>query len=99
MTTTTTIKATLRAAIFGAALGLVPAVALADSRSERVPDHATAEQDARDTVDTRHETTPRVPDHAEAEEPDARLMTHERQATPVSIPDHATAESGHAERQ
>ena len=93
----TTIRAILRAAIFGGAVGLLPSVALADSASTPkgdespagIPDHAQAEaRSMTDTAPRGDETT--VPDHAQAE---ARSAT----GTPptgneTTVPDHAQAE-------
>ena len=99
----TTISAKLRAAIFGGALGLLPAMAFADSGSSgtetaTVPDHAAAEaRSVGDTLNASPESPAAVPDHAEAE---ARSVGDTLNASTGTtegvrdqgVPDHATAE-------
>ena len=62
----TTMSSMLRMAIFGGAVALSPALALADTWAEPVPDHATAE------AHRGEQATDTVPDHATAERDDAR---------------------------
>ena len=74
----TTISATLRAAIFSGAVGLLPSIAFADSGGSgtaagTVPDHAAAE--ARSIGESVGETSTSGPE------------------APAGIPDHATAEA------
>ena len=69
----TKISATLRAAILGGAVGLLPSIALADSGTgaagnPAVPDHAAAEARSSGAMSTpTDERIPSVPDHATAE--------------------------------
>jgi hypothetical protein len=97
----TTIKAKLRMAVFGGAIGLLPSVAFADSPSdtkgagttEGVPDHATAEaRSTGDTADSRAEASG-VPDHAAAEARGKTDETVPSEEATSTLPDHATAES------
>jgi hypothetical protein len=94
--TTRTIKGVFQAVIFGGAICLSSAGALADSgvrSGKNGPDHAQAE--ARTGAETSVPEVERiegVPDHAKAEargEPNAAA----RQVEPRGVPDHATAES------
>jgi hypothetical protein len=97
MTTMSMIKATLKAAILTATVGLLPKVALADdSATDRVPDHQQAEEpDARNTVGSSFNNYSGVPDHQQAEEPRTDVNTSGAgHMTGVNIPDHDTAENG-----
>ena len=75
----TKISATLRAAIFSGAVGLLPSIAFADNGSNdaggsngqetagSVPDHAAAEAGSQGEETTRSGDETTVPDHATAE--------------------------------
>jgi hypothetical protein len=84
----TTMRSMLRMAIFGGAVALSPALALADTWADRAPDHATAEEHrAQPAPDT-------VPDHATAERDDASAATAPSGVESCACtPDHATAEA------
>ena len=84
----TTMRSMLRMAIFGGAVGLSPALALADTWAEPMPDHATAEQHRA------QEATENVPDHATAEREDGSTATAPSGVESCACtPDHATAEA------
>jgi hypothetical protein len=95
--TTTTIKAKLRAVIFGGAVVLLPGIAAADTEASNasVPDHAEAQarRGAADTVPSA-EKTPGVPDHAEAEDRGGAASTVPSAEKTTEVPDHAEAEAG-----
>ena len=84
----TTMSSMLRMAIFGGAVGLSPALALADTWAEPAPDHATAEEH-------RAQQSPEiVPDHATAERDDASTATGPSGVESCACtPNHATAEA------
>jgi len=95
----TKISATLRAAILGGAVGLLPSIALADSGTSgaadnpAVPHHAAAEARSSGAMSTpTDERIPSVPDHATAEArgPGETTPSGEEAADPA--PDHAAAE-------
>jgi hypothetical protein len=91
------ISATLRAAILGGAVALLPGIALADeagsgAETPAVPDHAAAEARSSGAASSpSDERSPSVPDHATAESRGQGDMTTSAEATDRA-PDHATAE-------
>jgi hypothetical protein len=99
----TTISAKLRAAVLGGAVGLLPAMAFADSGSSgtdtgTVPDHAAAEaRSVGDTSTATPEPPAGIPDHAAAEARSKGDTVNPRTQTTEGVqdqgvPDHATAE-------
>jgi hypothetical protein len=95
----TKISATLRAAILGGAVGLLPSIAFADGGSsgavERpaVPDHAAAEaRSSGETSSATDESSPNVPDHATAEARGQGEAVSSGEEAIDRAPDHATAE-------
>ena len=99
----TKISATLRAAILGGAVGLLPGIALADSggsgkEGATVPDHAAAEARSTGDISTSTPESPAgVPDHAAAEARSIGETTNASTAQTAGVqdrgvPDHATAE-------
>jgi hypothetical protein len=102
MTARKAIKTRLRAAIFSGAVGLLPAVALADGATnpsgaampqQGVPDHAAAEtRGPGEIANSSTGPAPIVPDHATAEARGAGDTTHASEATTPIVPDHAAAE-------
>jgi hypothetical protein len=102
-----TISATLRAAIFSGAVGLLPSIAFADSGSSGTdtgtePDHAAAEarsvgENVGDTSTSSPESPAGMPDHATAEARSGGDKINARSETTKGgqdngVPDHATAE-------
>jgi hypothetical protein len=91
------ISATLRAAILGGAVTLLPSIALADGASSgpdtpAVPDHAAAEaRSSGGASSPGDERSSGVPDHATAESRGQGEMTTSAEASDRA-PDHATAE-------
>ena len=94
----TKISATLRAAILGGAVGLLPSIAFADSGSSgpetpAVPDHAAAEARSAGAANSpTDETKPGLPDHATAESRGEGETAPSREEATERAPDHATAE-------
>jgi hypothetical protein len=95
----TKISATLRAAIFGGAVALLPGIASADgagsgtAETPAVPDHAAAEARSSGSMSSpSDERRPDVPDHATAEARGQGEMRPSGEEAADRAPDHATAE-------
>ena len=97
--TRTTIKSMLRMAVFSGAVGLVPAVALADSSSEStepvtlqtIPDHEQAEAKGNEVGSMN------LPDHATAEDRGTQPPNAVGLEEIKGVPDHNQAESRNAQ--
>ena len=95
----TKIGATLRAAVLGGAVGLLPSIAFADSGSRgaaetpAVPDHAAAEaRSSGTTTSPSDESSPNIPDQATAQARRQDEVTPSREEATDRAPDHATTE-------
>ena len=99
----TKISATLRAAILGGAVGLLPSIAFADSgssgtESATIPDHAAAEaRSVGDTSTSSPESPAGIPDHATAEARSVGETINSSSGETAGmqdrgVPDHAAAE-------
>jgi hypothetical protein len=92
--TKTTMRSMLRMAIFGGAVALSPALALADTGTDTGPDHATAE------AHSDQPPTDVVPDHATAERAGPHAATvPSGLASCACTPDHATAQARGAQSE